>query len=295
MTMKLNLTDLGCGLRGIRIDSGNKGPKVLITAGIHGGEYVGILTARAVAADLMAGRVAGSVTIIPCVNENAFHARVPAVNPADGLNINRMFPGDANGSSSQRIAARLTELQGEADFYIDMHGGDIHEKLTPYLYIPGNCKPEVTEVARAAAKCVDVPVRVLSQASTGAYNSAALRGTPSMLIELGCGGRWSREELEYYRTCITSVLKHLGVIEGEAPQMPGQRECAALYIEVPCHGLWFPLVDTGDAVAAGQLLGTIESMDGTHLADIKAEAAGTVLYMTRTLSVVAGADLLCYG
>ena len=95
--------------------------------------------------------VRGTVTIVACVNPGAMRARIPALNPADGLNINRMFPGDAGGSASQRTAAWLMELQSESDFYIDMHGGDVHEKLSPYVYIPGACEERVTAAARRAA------------------------------------------------------------------------------------------------------------------------------------------------
>lgn len=141
-------------------------------------------------------------------------ARIPALNPADGLNINRMFPGDAGGSASQRTAAWLMELQSESDFYIDMHGGDVHEKLSPYVYIPGACEERVTAAARRAAAFVNVPVRILSSALSGAYNSAAACGTPSILIERGQGGRWSEAEVTEYRADILSVLAHLGTVDG---------------------------------------------------------------------------------
>lgn len=174
------------------IRGADKGPRVLVTAGIHGCEFVGIETARRLAIELAgrSGAVRGTVTIVACVNPGAMRARIPALNPADGLNINRMFPGDAGGSASQRTATWLMELQSESDFYIDMHGGDVHEKLSPYVYIPGACEERVTAAARRAAAFVNVPVRILSSALSGAYNSAAACGTPSILIERGQGGFW---------------------------------------------------------------------------------------------------------
>lgn len=89
------------------IRGADKGPRVLVTAGIHGCEFVGIETARRLAIELAgrSGAVRGTVTIVACVNPGAMRARIPALNPADGLNINRMFPGDAGGSASRRIAA----------------------------------------------------------------------------------------------------------------------------------------------------------------------------------------------
>ena len=126
-----------------------------------------------------------------------------------------MFPGNPEGSASEKTAWAITQLQDEADFYIDLHGGDLFEKLTPYVYVPGNCAPEVTTTARAAAQVLSVPVRVLSQASTGAYNSAALRGTPSILIERGACGLWEPEEVEaYFEVLKGDLLGHLEDFDG---------------------------------------------------------------------------------
>lgn len=176
-------------------------------------------------------------------------ARIPALNPADGLNINRMFPGDAGGSASQRTAAWLMELQSESDFYIDMHGGDVHEKLSPYVYIPGACEERVTAAARRAAAFVNVPVRILSSALSGAYNSAAACGTPSILIERGQGGRWSEAEVTEYRADILSVLAHLGTVDGAnfagVHGPVGQTEMRAFY-ETSEGGFWYPCVEPGE-------------------------------------------------
>ena len=282
------------------IDGAQPGPKILITAGIHGCEYVGIETARRLAQELSENqhRICGRITIIPCVNQAALQARIPARNPADGLNINREFPGSTHGSASQILAAMITQLQDENDFYIDMHGGDLHEKLSAYVYIPGNCAPDVTDAARKAAACVDVPVRVLSNALTGAYNSAATRGTPSILIERGHGGRWSEVEVAAYRTDILSVLAHLGSLRQDdwsgLNKAHQQREIKALYVGADVNGLWYPSVEPGQSVLAGDFLGVLRSFEGEDLKVVRAEKDGCVLYMTGTLFAPAGVDLIAY-
>lgn len=214
----------GTGIQVWRFKGAAPGPKVLITAGIHGSEYPRILTARRLLALFEEGVAAGEVTVVPLVNPAAFDARAKAVNPEDGENINRMFPGDPEGTASERRAWAITKLQDEADFYIDLHGGDLFEDLWPYVYVPGNCAPEVTVRAREVAEHLSVPVRVLSQASTGAYNSAAIRGTPSILIERGSLGLWDEADVEAYMTDMKSSLAFLGVIEGEPVKNPAQRE-----------------------------------------------------------------------
>ncbi|MBO5658382.1 MAG: succinylglutamate desuccinylase/aspartoacylase family protein [Duodenibacillus sp.] len=282
------------------IQGSTPGPKILITAGIHGCEYVGIETAKRLSMELSnnAHRVCGCITIIPCVNREAFYARVPALNPNDGLNINRVFPGSTSGSASHILAAMITQLQDESDFYIDMHGGDLHERLSPYVYVPGNCKPNITAIARDAASYVDVPVRVLSDALTGAYNSAAARGTPSILIERGHGGRWSEEEVNAYRKDIVSVLAHLGALHPsdrtDINQARKQREISALYVGAQADGLWYPSVTPDQNVSKGELLGVLHNFDGEEVQVVRAEKDGCVLYMTGTLFAPVGVDLIAY-
>lgn len=81
-----------------------EGPTLLITAGIHGGEYPSIEATIRLAAALDPGAVSGEIILMPLVCPEAFHARVQYVLPADGKNVNRQFPGNALGTVSERIA-----------------------------------------------------------------------------------------------------------------------------------------------------------------------------------------------
>lgn len=93
----------------------------------------------------------------------------------------------------ERLAAAITEsLIKKADYYIDLHGGDDYEELTPYVYFAGVAKPEIVEASRKMAEQVDVPYMVQSNVSTGgAYNYAASTcDIPAVLLERGCMGTW---------------------------------------------------------------------------------------------------------
>lgn len=180
----------GVTLRGYRTSGSRPGPHVLITAGIHGSEYPGILAARKLRAFLSQADIAGTVTVLPLCNPTALKERAKAIFPEDGKNLNRMFPGNPEGSASEKTAWAITQLQDEADFYIDLHGGDLFEKLTPYVYVPGNCAPEVTTTARAAAQVLSVPVRVCHRhppAPTTALRFAARRPFSSSAAPAGSG------------------------------------------------------------------------------------------------------------
>lgn len=116
------------------INGRNDGPTLLITAGIHGGEYPGIAAAMELGRDITPEDISGCLIMMHPVNIQGFWARRAFVVPEDGKNLNREFPGDVNGTLSQKTAWLLSQhFFPLADFYVDMHSGDIHEELHPYV------------------------------------------------------------------------------------------------------------------------------------------------------------------
>ena len=106
------------------------GPGVLITGGVHGGEYPGIEAAMRLARELDPRELRGTVVVVHPVNLPAFHARVQYLVPQDGKNLNRQFPGNALGTVSERMAhVLMSEIVHRVDAWVDLHGGDIHEAL----------------------------------------------------------------------------------------------------------------------------------------------------------------------
>ena len=144
---------------------------------------------------------------------------------------------------------------------------------------------------------LDVDVRVLSSATTGAYNSAALRGVPSLLIERGGNGVWSRAEVDAYKRDIRALLAHLQLL----PPVTGlpcreQREIRdAVYLTSKDQGCWYPEVTPGAPVSRGTVLGTVRDIFGRAIDCYRAEKDGIILYMTVSLAVKAGTPLVAYG
>lgn len=274
------------------------GKKLLLTAGVHGCEYCSIIAALELARELDPETMHGSVVILPVANLSGFYERLPALVAEDCKNLNRVFPGSADGSYSEKLALLVTRLQDWADFYVDMHGGDLHESMHPFVYVPGVASAEVTNTARQAASCLNVDVRVLSSATTGAYNSAAIRGTPSLLIERGGRGLWSREEVDAYKKDILALLHFLQILPGDAARAHSQRECAnVIYLESEARGLWFPGegIEPGRQVTTGQPLGEVRDFSNSLVQQCTAMLDGIVLYMTVSLAVKEGTPLVAYG
>ena len=116
------------------INGENDGPTLLITAGIHGGEYPGIAAAMELGRDIEPEHVTGCLIMMHPVNIQGFWARREMIVPEDGKNLNRVFPGDPTGTLADKTAYLISNnFFPIADFYVDMHSGDIHESLHPYV------------------------------------------------------------------------------------------------------------------------------------------------------------------
>ena len=114
------------------------GKTVLITAGIHPGEYVGIEAAVELGRELRPEKIDGTVIIIKVISKEEFEQRKGSAGMTGGRNLYRLFPGNMDGERLERLADLVTrQLLSIADYYIDLHSGDDYEQLTPYVYYEG--------------------------------------------------------------------------------------------------------------------------------------------------------------
>lgn len=275
------------------------GKTVLITAGIHAEEYVGIQSALELSEMLKVQKIAGTVVIVKVVNRKAFELRSGSDSHEDGKNLNRVFPGNREGTWSERLAYAIEkELLSIADYYIDLHSGDSYEQLTPYVYYAGAAAKEVVEQSREMAQQVDVPYMVGSNvAMGGCYNYAASLGIPSILLERGQMGGWTKEESHSTRRDVRNILCHLGIYQGEKDY----RNYYPLEVKNLCYqaaneqGLWYPCKKPGDMIQQGDMLGVIKDYEGKILEVCKAEYGGVILYQTGSLQVQESGSVIAYG
>ena len=281
------------------INGKEDGKTILITAGIHGCEYPGIQTAIELSQEISEEDVNGNIIIIHPVNIDAFKSKVSAIVPEDGKNINREFPGDENGTISQQIAHFITnQCQSQADFYIDLHGGDLYELVTDYVYYPGIGDDEVINISKEIASIIDTYYMVKSSAITGAYNSCAINKTPSILIERGGRGLWSKEEVIKYKKDIRTILNYLNVVNDlkyENKKEDKVEITNAIYLNSDVDGCWYPNVLPGDKIEKGMVIGEIKDFFGNTMKTYLANVDGVVLYMTVSLSVSKDEPLIAYG
>lgn len=283
----------------VTIINGKKsGKTILLTAGIHGGEYPCIKTAIELSKEIDPCDVSGTIIIVHPVNTQGFIGRCAAIIPEDNKNLNRVFPGNENGTLSDKTAYVITnEFQSIADFYVDMHGGDLHESLYSYVYYPGIGNEEVVQQSKEIAEKVNVDYMVKSSATTGAYNSAAILGTPSILIERGGCGLCKREDVDAYKKDLYTILKSLEVLQDsdEVVNETPYEITEVKYIDSEHDGCLDMYVNSGEKIKQGQKLYEVTDFFGNILTEHNAEFDGVVLYNTVSYAISENASIIAYG
>jgi predicted deacylase len=272
------------------INGSKSGKTVVITGGTHGGEYPGVEASIRIAARLKSEDIAGRVVVVHPVNVRAFAAKMQYLGPDDGKNLNRVFPGKATGTVSERIAYTITtELFSQADFYMDLHGGDIHEALIPFVIYSVAGTSEVTKASEDAASMMGIKYIVGSVSPNGSFGSAALSGLPGFLAEIGQCGRWSEAEVQSYTKGVFNVLRHLGVLSGKSEDL-GKVEKLERMIGTSAGqtGCWYASVKEGDRVVKGQKTGEIRDFFARTLGEYSASQDGLVLYVASSLAINEG-------
>jgi len=266
------------------IISGTKpGPKLCITAGVHATEYPAIDALLRTITELDPATLAGTVIAVPVVNSMMFRTRSPFLSPIDGLNLNRTFPGSADGTISETLAhILLNEVVMQADFHIDCHGGDLPELLLPYCGYPMQGKREVDEHGEAMARLYSPRIVALYREGSALpptkgslVNEAARRGIPAILTESGCAGGLDPAHVEIHRNGTRNVMRYLKMIPGE-PVIYGDRMVAKDQFVVSARrgGLLRLAIAVGDELKKGDLIAEVCDVFGETVEKITAPRDG---------------------
>lgn len=297
VTGEIHIPEVSLPLPATLIQGTEKGPSVLITAGIHSMEFPGIQTALELAEELQPVEICGSILILPVVNRSGFENRTVSTVHEDGKNLNRVFPGDLDGSTAEKIAHFFVHaLYPQIDYKIDLHSGDVFEELNEFIYCQGKARPDVLRKSEEMARVTSLPFIVASQSDEGgAYNYAGRAGVPAVLIERGSTGTWSKADVLRNKNDVRQILRYLGSLDGEAVidrEKPIYRE--ACYHDAAHTGLWYPTCSPDDTFEKGALLGVIKDYFGKVLEEIHADCDGRILYQTTSLNILENTPAVAY-
>jgi N-alpha-acetyl-L-2,4-diaminobutyrate deacetylase len=241
-----------------------RGPFALITAGIHGDEYEGPAAVASFVEQLAAmPAITGSIAAIPVANPMAWRGAQRA-SPEDGLNLARTFPGRANGSATERLAASLFELAARADYLIDLHSGGVEYLFYPLCGFYGDAKEE--NASYASARHFGLPVLWQLPPTPGVLSTELWqRGRCAVGCEYLGAGQLSPEGGVSYTRGILSTLAHWKLI-GEEFRLPASGQaCAGEWQMSRAEGLFVAHCRIGEAVDRGQLLAEIRDVRGRVL------------------------------
>ncbi len=276
-------------------------PHLLITAGVHGDELEPMAAVRALGRAINPQRHRGRLTLVPCVNEPAFHRNARTAD--DGLDLARVCPGDATGTISHRVAAAASKLIRSADYYIDLHTGGMLLTLYPLAGYMLHADNPILQVQRRMAAAMGLPlVWGTSAALQGRTLSVARDAAiPAIYAEFGGGGTFNEACVEAYVAGCVNVLIELGMYDGDRAAAPvpqrviedARDRAGVLQIQhpSPADGFFAPEVSLGHAVAAGQRIGSVVGLLGEPLAEIRAAETGIVI-MLRAWRHVSRGDAL---
>jgi hypothetical protein len=279
------------------------GPVLALVAGTHGYEYTSIVALPKVLARLDPKRMQGAVILVHLANPPAFYERRIYRN-VDGKNLNRMYPGRADGTQTERIAFAITrEVIDRATHLVDMHCGDGNEWLRPYSYwqVTGEAKMDQAGKELALAYGLDHIVIDRERPKDPAKslytaNTAVLRGKPAITTESGGMGATDEASVAAQEAGAISVIAHLGIQD-----LPSVKVDKPLFIDrsevliAPVTGVWRWSVERMQSVATGTLLGRIHDLRGNVLAEVRAPFAGEVLYVVATPPVSQGEPVAYIG
>jgi len=293
----------------VTVIRGNKpGPTLAIVSGAHGTEYASIIAVEKLIENISPSFLSGTLILVPLVNMPSFLQKVPHVNPVDNKSMNRFYPGNPNGTQTERALYSMTkEVVEKADNLIDLHGGDLDESLRPYSYWApmGDAKQDAISKDMVLAFGLDTIIISKDRptdpnASRYLETTASLRHKPSITAEAGHAGTVETDDVNALVNGCLGVMSYLKMISG----WPTQAGVAWVGIAKPVQnpvwiervdtissttdGIFYPLVKRGSYVQQGMKIGYVTDWYGNTVYEAVAPSSGVILYICAVPSMKKG-------
>lgn len=263
------------------------GPVLFVTAGVHGDELNGVEIARQLLGHSFAG-LKGDLLIVPVVNMSAFLLRSRYL--PDRRDLNRLFPGNADGSFGARIARTLMDEVVKQS----THGIDLHSAATGRTNLPQTRMADRVEGSREMAKSFGAPVMLKAGNREGSLRSACEKlGMPYVLFEAGEANRLDLPSVTFGLRGVMRVMRGLGMLRKKSKdgEHPSAFCTGSSWLRASDGGLFRSFVPLGKAVEVGQILGVIGDPFGNAETNVISDQEGIVIGRT-TASIVDEGDAL---
>lgn len=266
-----------------------EGPQLLITAGVHGDEYVPVMAVRELIAKLERERIGrGKVTLVPVVNESAFSLGRRC--GEDGLDLARTCPGIAEGTVTERTARALSDLIERADAYVDLHSGGTELIVDPLAGYVLHADSDVLARQRDMARAFNLPLIWGTSAELDGRSLSVARdaNVPAIYVEYLGGVEACPAGVE---ACVDGCLNVMGLL-GQIDREHGGPDVAEViedtrpgagHMQVcnpsPLTGLFESVVRIGQDVDIGETLGRVTNPVDGGTVQMVAKQTGRVVVL----------------
>ncbi len=227
---------------------GERKPSYLFVAGIHGNESNAIYTAFLLITKLIKlNKIHSTVTILPRANPPAIKGKL-RLSPEDGKDMARSFPGNPNGTLTEKVAHVVFQEAVKHDYVID-----IHNMSLPSISF---CSTYFSNMNLSLAMKTGVNYIVESKRIPGTLSTtASTEGIPAVEIEVGGTGKDIKES---DAKKVSNKLLRMLLDEGtpDSPKFLGIRET----VKSPVTGFFYPMVKPGANLTVASKIGVIKNV-----------------------------------
>jgi hypothetical protein len=290
--------DAAAGIPVIVVNGARPGPVLALVAGSHGTEYASILALQKLAQEADPAQLSGTLIILPLINVPSFAQKVPHLNPVDGKNMNRFYPGKPDGTQTERVSwAIARQVVEKCDYLIDLHGGDLDENLRRYSYWAATGKEAQDAASRAMVLAFGLDHIILQDFRTPVAPGGAVTitrfaaglGKPCVTAEAGHAGASDAGDVDSLVQGCWNVARHLKMIPGQPAPVEHPLWLSRVSVMTSeLDGVFYPLVGPEAYVSQGMKIGYVTDYFGGKVWDAASPVAGVVLYIGAVPSLKKG-------
>ena len=279
-----------------RLSSGDSQTRLCIVSGIHGDELEGQYVCYKLQEKLgkLIGSWNGIVDIYPCLNPLGVDSITRKV-PMFDLDMNRIFPGDAQGSMVEYVTKCIIDDIVGANLVIDIHASNIYLREIPQIRINERQKEKLLPMA----KWLNMDYIWVHSASTVLESTFAYslneQWTPTLVVEMGVGMRLTPSYGDRLCDGIFNAMIHLGMMEIQKLSIKKpiiSTDGQVHFLNASCSGLFIPLAHHENLVHKNDLIGHIVNpLNGTVESEVLSPCDG-LLFTLREYPIVNEGNLL---
>jgi len=273
------------------------GPTLAIIGGVHGTEYAAHEGVIEFWQQLKPEAVRGEILVVLAADVVALTRRSAYLNPVDGKNLNRVWPGTKDGTLTDVIAQAISErVIAPADAVIDVHGGEWDESIDLFIITHRTGEEDLDRRTVELALAVGFPYVEVTDAGgpvlgvgTGS-GTAMLGGTVAMTLEAGGEARRTRRHVAGVVNGLENACRHMGLKRGSLTTWAGNPVLLDHGVLIKCEhsGVLRPAVKVGDWIEAGSVFTEVLDHDGTMLERVCVSEAGVVLDVITARGIAGG-------